>query len=121
MQYGTKTRLEAEKEADREADIPVDEAGGEKKEEKSDSKPSPLCISGIVKKAKILERQAAILDVPAGTGRVLFFSWNPLHRYQNHHDFAFLTNALIFYNDFPDVPTEVEMKRREEPANSGEK
>ena len=57
-----------------------------------------------------------MLDVPVGKGRVLFYTWNPLHRYQNHHDFAFLTNAFLFHDDFPETPTEEEMRAREDGA-----
>ena len=67
-----------------------------------------------VKGAEKLERVPAILDYPVGKGRIVFYSWNPMHRYQNHHDFAFVTNALLFWNDFPDTPTEEEMLEREE-------
>ena len=56
----------------------------------------------------------AILDVPVGDGRVVIFSWKPMHRYQNHHDFPFVTNALMFWNDYPSTPTEEEMRAREE-------
>ena len=58
--------------------------------------------------------EPAILDVPVGKGRVLMYTFNPLHRYQNHHDIPFLTNALLFYNDFPPTPTEDEMRKRED-------
>ena len=49
---------------------------------------------------------------------VVLFSWNPFHRYQNHHDFAFVTNALLFFDDFPGVPTRDEMRARELPPTS---
>ena len=111
MQYGTKTMAEAEREADREADIPVEEDTDDTQEPDTDR--PPLCLSGLVEDPDSLEREPAILDVPVGEGRVLIYTWNPLHRYQNLHDIPFLTNALLFYNDFPDTPTEKEMRRRE--------
>ena len=44
----------------------------------------------------------------------MLFSFNPMHRYQNHHDFAWVTNALLFFDDLPaDYPSEEEMRRRE--------
>ncbi len=113
MQYGTKTMAEAEREADKKADIPVDES--EEPDSNSDeSADPPLSRSGLVKKPEDLERKPAILDVPVGEGRVLLYTWNPLHRYQNLHDFPFLTNALLFYNDFPGTPSEQEMREWEE-------
>ncbi len=112
LQYGTKTALQTEQAADRKADIPV--KNGKPKDKPQDKKSPPLLLSGLLKGADKLERQAAILDVPVGKGRVLFYSWNPLHRHQNQHDFPFLTNALLFWNDFPKrTPTEQEMRQRE--------
>ncbi|MEE8143414.1 MAG: M14 family zinc carboxypeptidase [Planctomycetota bacterium] len=116
MQYGTQTRAEAEEEADRKADIPVPESSP--KSETKKEKPRPLCLSGLVKDPGAIQRKAAIIDAPTGKGRVLFFSWNPLHRHQNHHDHAFVTNAMLFYDDFPQIPSETEMLRREESAAS---
>ncbi len=67
-----------------------------------------------MKDPDLLQRRPAILDVPVGKGRVLMYTFNPLHRYQNQHDIPFLTNALLFYNDFPPTPTEDEMRKRED-------
>jgi hypothetical protein len=120
MQYGTQTMAEAEREADRKADIPTDEPPAD--DENVDGQTTddaPLCLSGLVKDADALQRMPAILDVPVRDGRVLVYSWNPLHRYQNLHDFPFLTNALLFYNDFPPTPTEAEMRRREAARSGG--
>ena len=72
-----------------------------------------LCLSGALRDPSALQRKPALLDVPVGEGRVLLFSWNPLHRFQNHHDFSFLTNALLFHDDFPPIPTEKQMRQRE--------
>ena len=44
----------------------------------------------------------AIFDVPAGrndAGRVVVFTFNPLHRYLNHHDAGMLFNAILNWND----------------------
>jgi hypothetical protein len=117
MQYGTKTRAEVEREEDRKAGIPTPEPEQDREpveEEKPDEKRPALCLSGIVNDPGALERRPAILDVPVGEGRVLIYSWNPMHRYQNHHDFAFVTNALLFHDDLPATPTEEEMRAREE-------
>ena len=119
MQYGTKTMAEAERDADRKADIPVETPATDLNDDEDDkeapgkSKNPPLCLSGLVKDPSDLERKPAILDIPVGKGRVLMYTWNPWHRYQNLHDFPFVTNALLFFNDFPPTPTEQEMRRRE--------
>ncbi len=120
MQYGLQTMAEAERAADRKAAIPTngetDNKDKDKDKESKKSDKTPLCLSGLVKDPDGLQRKPAVLDVPVGKGRVLIYSWNPLHRYQNLHDFPFVTNALLFYNDFPPTPTEDEMRRREAAA-----
>ncbi|HEX2252432.1 MAG TPA: M14 family zinc carboxypeptidase, partial [Thermoanaerobaculia bacterium] len=63
--------------------------------------PRELVLSGWVSAPKDLAGQPAILDVPAGRGRVLLFSFNPLHRYLNHSDFRFLYNVILHWNDLP--------------------
>ena len=115
MQYGTKTMAEAERDADLEADIPVETPATDLKDTLASgkSKNPPLCLSGLVKDPSVIERKPAILDIPVGKGRVLMYSWNPWHRYQNLHDVPFVTNALLFFNDFPPTPTEQEMRHRE--------
>jgi hypothetical protein len=115
MQYGTQTLAEAEKEADRKAGIPdPPKTSSPEEEATAAAEKTPLCLSGQLKDPKALQRKPAILDVPVGQGRVLLYSWNPLHRYQNHHDFAFITNALLFWDDFPDTVSKEEMQQRQE-------
>ena len=119
MQYGTRTLAEEERAADKKAGAPGPErpkkaeTGGSGSGDAASKKPK-LCLSGVVKDGDALQRVPAILDVPVGDGRVLLFSWNPLHRHQNQQDFAFLTNALLFHDDFPPTPTEEAMRHREE-------
>lgn len=114
MQYGTQTLAQAEVEADKKADIPVStDRKNEKDAAGDDHEKRPLCLSGLVKEASDLQRKPAILDVPIGKGRILFYSWNPMHRHQNLHDFPFVTNALLFFNDFPSTPTADQMRERE--------
>jgi len=116
MQYGTQTTDEAERAADEKAGVESGAQAQDEDEDADDEQPEPdppLCLSGVVNDASALERWPALLDVPVGRGRVLFFTWNALHRYQNHHDFGFLTNALLFHDDFPGTPTKEEMLERE--------
>ncbi len=117
MQFGTKTWLDAEREADRRADIPVKEPDPATGKVAKKNFGPPLALSGLVKDPKVLARKPALLDVPLGRGRIVLYSWNPFHRHQNHHDFARVGNALLFYNDFPrEVPTREQMEAREIPA-----
>jgi hypothetical protein len=80
------------------ADAPAAPAVEEKKAEK---KKEPFVLSGFVKGEEAIDGKPAILDVPVGQGRVILFSFNPLHRYLNHSDFRFVYNALLNWNDLP--------------------
>ena len=126
MQFGTKTWQQADREADAKADIsapapdaefdPAAQMGGGASPSSAGPKKAgkvPMLLSGALKKPDSLSRKPALLDVPVGKGRVVLFSWNPMHRYQNHHDIAFVGNALLFFNDLPaTVPSRDEMRRR---------
>ncbi len=44
----------------------------------------------------------AVFDVPAGAndaGRVIVFTFNPLHRFLNHQDAPMVFNAILNWND----------------------
>ncbi len=58
-------------------------------------------LSGFVKGKEEVDGLAAILDVPVGRGRVILFAFDPLHRYLNHSDFRFASNAILNWNDLP--------------------
>lgn len=134
-QFGDKTFDELERERDREGDVAL--AGpdaGDVAPAKQDVAPAeqdaapaeqggsapagerpPFVRSGHVEKPKALQRKPAAIDVPVGRGRVILYSWNPLHRHQNQHDFAWVTNALLFFDDMPCTPTREAMRARERP------
>ncbi len=64
-------------------------------------------LSGMVRRSEEIVGHGAIFDVPAGTsgrGRVVVFTFNPLHRYLNHHDAALALNAMLHWNDRVDDP-----------------
>ncbi|MGZ5479721.1 MAG: hypothetical protein ACXWGZ_09010, partial [Candidatus Aminicenantales bacterium] len=54
-----------------------------------------MLVSGAVKGDDDLEGRPAILDLPAGKGRVIAFNFNPIHRDLNRSDHRFLWNALL--------------------------
>jgi hypothetical protein len=81
-----------------EADVPEEAKPAPPKEEKEDKR---LVLSGFVKNEDAVDGKPAILDVPAGKGRVVLFSFNPLHRYLNLSDFRFVYNVLLNWNDLP--------------------
>lgn len=76
-------------------------AGGAIGSEEEDEELRDLVLSGWVSAEEALAGEPAILDVPAGRGRVLLYSFNPLHRHLNHSDFRLLYNALLHWNDLP--------------------
>jgi hypothetical protein len=88
-------------------DFELQEAAGAAgdEEEKTDGEESPedarLVLSGFVRGEDQVNGKPAILDVPVGRGRVILFSFNPLHRYLNHSDFRFVWNVLLNWNDLP--------------------
>jgi len=69
-------------------------------EPKKDGKKKPLVLSGGILSGKAqLDGAPAIVETTVGEGQAIFFGWNPLHRHLNHHDHAFVYNALMFWND----------------------
>jgi len=83
---------------DPEPDDPQDETG----DDDSDETEGDFLITGYVSGRDELERKGVVLDVPRHAGgRVLLYSFNPLHRYLNHGDHNYLFNALLHWNDFP--------------------
>jgi len=78
----------------------------EKKKDIKDTKDGKddrrLVLSGFVRGEDAVDGKPAILDVPVGKGRVILFSFNPLHRYLNQSDFRFVYNALLNWNDLPE-------------------
>jgi hypothetical protein len=111
LQFGTKKPEDEEEKQDsgpagaiEEEDIDTPdapEAKAEKNEAKDERQAGPLVLSGFLKGAEAIDGKPAILDLPAGKGRVILFAFNPLHRYLNLSDFRFVYNALLNWNDLP--------------------
>ncbi len=62
----------------------------------------PYVLSGMVRNSNQIVGHGAVFDVPAGTndaGRVIAFTFNPLHRFLNHHDAPMVFNAILNWND----------------------
>lgn len=93
LQWGTKLPKR-----DRDPDAPKPAAT----EKGKDAEPA-FVLSGGVKKGDDLEGAPAILDLPAGKGRVLAFNFNPMHRDLNHSDYRFLWNGILNWNALPPV------------------
>ncbi|HEX7089690.1 MAG TPA: M14 family zinc carboxypeptidase [Longimicrobiales bacterium] len=58
-------------------------------------------LSGMVRNEDRIIGHGAIFDVPVGRGRVVAFTFNPLHRWLNHHEHPMVWNALLHWNDRP--------------------
>jgi hypothetical protein len=69
-----------------------------KAEKKEDNR---LVLSGFVRGEDMVNGKPAILDLPAGKGRVILYAFDPLHRFLNLSDFRFVYNAILNWNDFP--------------------
>jgi hypothetical protein len=92
LQFGTKLRAE-----DREEEKPVWTMTKEEKEAKEKAAKAELkmLVSGAIKNEDELEGRPAILELPAGKGRVVAFLFNPIHRDLNRSDHRFLWNVLL--------------------------
>jgi hypothetical protein len=84
------------------AKIPPDD--DEPAEPSRDEKREPLVVSGGVKGGDGLEGKPALLDIPAGKGRVIAFDFDPIHRYTTPSDFRLVWNAILNWNDMPPTP-----------------
>jgi len=101
LQYGTKLPEPAEKGEilGEPATRPAarDTAATSKKRETEE----PYVVSGMVRGQEEIVGQGAIFDVPVRKGHVVAFTFDPLHRYLNHHEFPMLWNAIINWNVAP--------------------
>ncbi|HJQ65276.1 MAG TPA: M14 family zinc carboxypeptidase [Gemmatimonadales bacterium] len=68
---------------------------------KTKEKDEPYVVSGMVRNDREIVGQGAIFDIPVRSGRVIAFTFNPLHRFLTHQGFALVWNALANWNDRP--------------------
>lgn len=98
LQYGTKPLKEEEEYKGLIMGMP------DRKEQKPDPKAStpkpepPYLLSGMVRNEQTLIGHGSIFNVPVGAGQVVAFTFDPLHRYLNHHDAPLLWNAILNWN-----------------------
>jgi hypothetical protein len=80
-------------------------AGGERaggaREAGGGGEASDYVLSGMVRGQDEIVGQGAIFDIPIRRGRVIAFTFNPLHRFLNHHEFPMVWNAILHWNDRP--------------------
>lgn len=97
LQYGTKPLKDEEEYKGLIMGIP------DKKVVKPDPKTPkkedpPYVLSGMVRNEQTIIGHGGIFNVPVGRGQVVAFTFDPLHRYLNHHDAPLLWNTLINWN-----------------------
>lgn len=92
LQYGTKPPKDEEKYTGPILGMP-DKKEVVKKEEPK--KETTYVLSGMVRNEQTIIGQGAIFNVPSGSGRIIAFTFDPLHRYLNLHDAPLVWNVLI--------------------------
>ena len=85
--------------------LPKDEREIDEDQKKEETKKDDLkmVVSGGMKNTDDLEGHAAILDLPAGNGRVVAFNFNPMHRDLNRSDYRLLWNVILNWKGLPPV------------------
>lgn len=104
MQFGTKAvGDEKEDDAMGSGEPKGDRSSGRDQDHDTgpDEEGAPLVLSGGVVQGDAIDGEPALLSVALGEGRVVLFAWNPMHRHLNHHDHAFVYNAILHWNDLP--------------------
>ena len=93
LQYGTKPLKDEEKYTGPILGMP------DKKEvpavKETEKKETPYVLSGMVRNEQTIIGHGAIFNVPVGSGTVIAFTFDPLHRFLNLHDAPLVWNALI--------------------------
>lgn len=98
LQFGTKDYREDDNDDKKNKRDGKNDDGDDSDDSKH--KEPPLVLSGgIVNGAKLIDGEPAILSRPLAEGHVVIFNFNPMHRDVNHHDHAFVYNALMSWND----------------------
>lgn len=96
LQYGTQPLKDEIEYKGPVLGLPKREVKEEKKDDKK--KEPPYVLSGMVRNEQTIIGHGAIFNVPVGAGRVVAFTFDPLHRYLNHHDAPLVWNVLINWN-----------------------
>ncbi|GAB3880768.1 M14 family zinc carboxypeptidase [Spirosoma agri] len=97
MQYGTKPLKDEEEYKGAIMGMP-DRKPIKDKAKEAAKKDDPYVLSGMVRNEQAIIGHGGIFNVPVGSGRVVAFTFDPLHRYLNHHDAPLLWNVLINWN-----------------------
>lgn len=96
LQYGTKPLKDEEKYTGPILGMPGNDTATTKKE--IPQKETPYVYSGMVRNEQTIIGHGAIFNVPIGSGALVAFTFDPLHRYLNLHDAPLVWNTLINWN-----------------------
>ena len=83
-----------------------DEAKGDDDSSDGEKEKHPLVVSGGMTGESELQGKPAIFDIPVGKGRVIAFTFDPIHRLMSRSDFRIAWNALLNWNDLPEPTPE---------------
>lgn len=97
LQYGTKSLKEDEEYNGPIMGLPDSKTAKEMTPAKP-KKEEPYVLSGMVRNEQTIVGHGGIFNVPVGAGRLVAFTFNPLHRYINLHDAPMIWNTLINWN-----------------------
>ncbi|MFT4031666.1 MAG: M14 family zinc carboxypeptidase [Siphonobacter sp.] len=97
LQYGTKPLKDEVEYKGPIMGLPDRKAEPEKKV--APTKDEPYVLSGLVKGEELIIGHGTIFNIPLGQGRVVAFTFDPLHRFLNHHDAPLVWNTLINWNN----------------------
>ncbi|WP_028665446.1 M14 family zinc carboxypeptidase [Runella zeae] len=97
LQYGTKLLKEDEEYKGPIMGMP-DKKVVKTPDNQTPKKEDPYVLSGMVRNEQTIIGHGGIFNVPVGQGRVIAFTFDPLHRFLNHHDAPLLWNAIINWN-----------------------
>jgi hypothetical protein len=81
------------------AETPAPDSATRATPPRSGASDSAYVLSGMVRGQDEIIGQGAIFDIPVRRGRVIAFTFNPLHRFLNHHEFPMVWNAILHWND----------------------
>lgn len=95
VQYGSKPLKDEEEYKGPILGMPTKKTDSAQIAKKELKKEPPYVLSGMVRNEQTIIGHGAVFSVPAGSGRVIAFTFDPLHRYMNLHDAVLVWNALI--------------------------
>ncbi len=88
-------------------------------ENKTPKKEDPYLVSGMVRNEQAIIGHGAVFNVPVGAGRVIAFTFDPLHRFLNHHDAPMVWNVLMNWNNLAETTPVVSAKDGQKVGNGG--